>query len=155
MSYIPNYNNIISSDYSIKNKNNINFDFLNDNHFAQLLNERINHYGEQNNWLSLFGIEATKPIFENSGFNIQDLISSVNQVGSYIQKIDLNPINQITTSEMMTFMSSPFDSHNSENHSNNNIFNYIKRSAVNTYNKCASSAITNLTEFVKDAMKIS
>ena len=155
MSYIPNYNNIISSDNNIQNKNNINFDFMSDNRFAELLNERINHYGTQSNWLSLFGIEATKPVFENSGYNIQDLVSSVNQVSRYVEKTDLNPINQISTPEMMTFMSSPFDSHNSENHNNSNIFNFVKQSAVNSYNKCATSAITNLSEFVRGAIKMS
>ena len=152
MSLVSNYTHLMPADFNIKNKSVIDFD-LADQSFAKLLDEQISRYGEQNNWLSLFGIQATKPILDSNeaGFNIHELVSSANPINNYAQKVDINPIQDVSASEMMTFMSSPFDSHNIENH-NNNFFDFIRKNAADTYNKCASNVITNLSEFIKGAV---
>ena len=127
---------------------------LDDSTFSDLLEKQMNTESSDNNWLSLM---CTQPVqgIQNNGFDIQDLINSSNKIQNDVQNFDINKDEDITTSEMLTFLSSPFDTHNHKNHLNHDFLDFAKKQAANFYNKCASNVITDLTEFVEDTLKLS
>ena len=81
------------------------------------------------------------------------MVSAVNQPREIapIQAIDET---EIGTSEMVAFLTKPFDSPSALEH-NLGLLDFAKKQASNFYNKCASNVITNLSEFVEDSLKLS
>ncbi len=128
---------------------------LNDKTFSDILDKQIE------------GINKSQTIEQSGlpkGFTIDELISmqqankttvtqestaAVNPISfdELISKEDSN----ISNSEMLGFFTSLFDKHAE----NNVIYNFARKQASNFYGKCAGNVVTDLAEFVTDALKLS
>ena len=136
---------------------------LNDKTFSNILDKQMEGINDvQKN-------ENSQKLGIPNGFTIDELIS--------MQQIDnktitaqnsteaVNPINfddliskneesEISNSEMLGFFTSLFDKHANFNN-NNVIYNFARKQASNFYGRCAGNVVTDLAEFVTDALKIS
>lgn len=127
---------------------------LEDKTFSDLLEKQLNEkVGTPKNTISdSLGVPP--------GLEIQNLD------GSYFSNFDLNQdntdcvktdtindgcVNDITTSETVTFFNSLLDSKDNKN-LHNEVFEFAKKQAANLYTKGASSVITDLNEFVGDIL---
>ena len=142
-------NNIGAIQQNIGNKagQNSNVD-LSDKTFSDLLDKQM----DMKNF-SIPPIFGAPSGFTEGGTNIIDLISSVHQKGGVEQVAKIDD-SDIGTSEMVAFLTKPFDSHAALER-NNMLMDFAKKQASNFYNKCASNVITNLSEFVEDSLKLS
>ena len=147
MSIVSNHIGAIPSNFGNKVGENSNTD-LSDKTFSDLLDKQMN--AQDSNISSVFGMPAG---FTETGTNIIDMISSVSHKGN-VEQINKIDDSDIGTSEMVAFLTKPFDSHSALEH-NNLLMDFAKRQASNFYNKCASNVVTNLSEFVEDSLKLS
>lgn len=134
---------------------------LNDKTFSDILDKQIDN--------KINPAEKVNSGVPN-GFNIDELISmqQANITRATEQAsaaTSINPINfdeliskdeehAVTNSEMLTFFSSLFDKDSGTN-LHNGIGNFVRKQAANIYGKCAGSVVTDLGEFVSDALKLS
>lgn len=133
---------------------------LNDKTFSDILDKQMDDKTQVN---------KTNNAIPN-GFNIDELISmqQANNAKAAERHTSTNPINPInfddliskddehaiSNSEMLTFYTSLFDK-NSETNLHNGIGNFVRKQAANFYGKCAGNVITDIGEFVSDALKLS
>ncbi len=127
---------------------------INNNTFENTLNEARNKMESLNSTApekrkSSFSIN----IGEMDGYNTIDKINKSN-TDNNIEKF--NKSDNYTTSEILTFFPSVF---NSKQHlmdaSNHGLFNFEKKLATSSYMKGARNIVTDVSEFVEDALKIS
>ena len=149
MSIVSNYIGAIPSNFANKGQAVSGVD-LEDKTFSDLLDKQIDLQEPQNGFTSPLGIPAG---FVENGTNIVDMISAVNQPKGISPILGIDE-NEIGTSEMVAFLTKPFDSP-SALEKNLSLMDFAKRQASNFYNKCASNVITNLSEFVEDSLKLS
>ena len=124
---------------------------IDDKTFSDILNKQLQFKdANDTSWLSIMGYNPV----QNGAMNIQDMILSSRKTNDLFQNNVINPDEKITTSEMITFLSSPFDTHNKMNQSNSNFMDFARKQATNSYTKCASNVVTGLTEFVQDTLKL-
>ncbi len=116
--------------------------------FEELLNKQIN---QQNN---------IGDYVNSSGLNILDLTNSslidssiVNPVKGVEKNNLFDNIKDISTSEVLTMFNSLFESKPSlTDSSNSGLFQFERKLAANQYGKYAKNVITDLNEFVSDAV---
>ena len=155
MSLVSNFIGEISS-FQFGGKPSItpNFD-LNDQTFSELLAKQMSVKQEENlnNYMSLMGLPA--------GFDLQNLNSaesdnSINSVQPSSKTSDINSSEEcVTNSEMLTFFTSLFDDKPGlADTSDKGLFNFERKLAANSYGKYAKDVITDVAEFVEDALKL-
>ena len=152
MSVVSNFVGGISPEQFSEKALNQNKGFnTDDTAFSDLLERQMNsEKTSENNWLNMFGYN---PVQGDAGINIEVLSSMMSPVKAISSDYEMNE--DVTTSEMLTFLTSPFDLKNSLNFNNHGFMNFAQKQAAGFYNKCASNVITNLSEFVEDTLKIS
>ena len=118
-----------------------NFD-MNDTTFADLLNKQLNQQDEAVNSIS------------NTALNILDFNNK-----SSFEATNINPISNVdntkdmSTSEVLTMFNSLFESKPTlTDSSNSGLFQFEKKFAASQYGKYARNVITDLNEFVSDAV---
>ncbi len=71
-------------------------------------------------------------------------------------RTDFSNIKDMTTSEVVTFMSSLFDTKPTfTQNGDNGLFNFERKLAATSYGKYAKGLVTDLQDFVSDALKLS
>ena len=119
---------------------------LDDKTFSNILDDKMN-------------VNQANPI-ENigapQGFNILDLETNNTNIGS-VNKISetVNDLKDMTTSELITFITSPLEKVLASHNTHNQLYNFARKHAANFYEKHAGNVVTNLGEFVSDALKLS
>lgn len=89
-----------------------------------------------------------------SGFNILDF-SGTNNADKINISETVNNVNDMTTSELLTFITSPIDKIIASHNTHNQLYNFARKHAANFYEKHAGNVVMNLGEFVSDALKLS
>ena len=164
MDLVSNFVGIVSPDILGENNKNVspNFD-LEDKTFSDLLEMQMQKKIEQNtNFTDTIGIP--------SGFNIIDLTSNNQQLNANTdnKSMPINPINEnektdffdfntrkdFSTSEVLTFFNSLFESKPTmtDTHSSG-LFDFERKVAAGSYGKYAKNIVMNLGEFVSDTLR--
>ena len=153
MSLVSNIVNAIPAKVNAQGEVQVNID-LNDKTFSNLLEKQLNvQHQPDSNLMQTFGINTT--FGNSSGINIQDLVSSsINKAEDALSKVEAIGEDILGSSEMVAFLTKPFDSKGSLEH-NLGLMNFAKKHAAGFYNKCASNVVTNLAEFVEDTLNLS
>lgn len=167
MDLVSNFVGIVSpSLFGENNSQGISKDYdLGDKTFADLLEKQMRQNIEQNkpNFVETLGL--------STGFNIADFIDIPNQAAvnteNAFDKIkavnetenqsmtNLNTKKENSTSEVLTFFNSLFDSKPTlTDTSKSNLFNLERKIATGSYGKYARNIVTNLGEFVIDTLKL-
>ena len=164
MDLVSNYIGSLSS-AQLGNKsdgNNLGID-LNDNTFENILNNQMNKAMDDNTFkitgelgipagLDIGDFDGTKPIFKVDTENKTDVIKQINNTdNSQFQNFKSN---DFSASEVLTFFSSIFDIKPTMTQTTDSgLFSFERKLAANSYGKYARDIVTNLTEFVSDALK--
>lgn len=140
-----------------------NIDF-GDKTFENILEEQMSKNIEQNktNFIDNLGLpsgvyigdlDGAKPVFDVQ--NLQDdKVTSINQTENSPLAYSKDE-KDMSTSEYLTFFKSIFDSKPSlTDTSNSGLFQFERKSAANQYGKYSKNVVTNLSEFVADAIKL-
>lgn len=161
MDLVSNFVGAISPSMFGNNTQNITpiFD-LDDNSFSDILEKQMTKEIEKNkpNFIDKLGL--------SNGINIGDLdgriiekdntFDAVNSVNKY-EKTDFNNLNNpkdLSTSEVLTFFNSLFESKPTLTDTvNSGLFDFERKIAANQYGKYAKNIVTDLSEFVTDALK--
>jgi hypothetical protein len=117
---------------------------LNDKTFDNILDDKMN-------------VNSTNPVEKigaPEGFNILDF-SGNNDINKINMSEDVNSINDMTTSELLTFIRSPLETIISNHNTHNQLYNFARKHAANFYEKHAGNVVMNSGEFVSDALKLS
>ena len=121
---------------------------LGDKTFSVLLDKQMNIQDMPEDMLSTFGAIASVGA---DSTNLIDLISSINQTKKY-EPTGIDDQDDLGSSEMVAFLTKPFDSQSSMEH-NRSLMDFAKKQASNFYNKCASNVVVDLKEFIEDTLK--
>ena len=120
---------------------------MDDNTFENILEKQINSGINRN---SSFGLN----IGEIDGYS--NTVGNVDRTDTDINIEKFNTAGNYTTSEILTFFPSVF---NSKNHLtdvlSNGLYNFERKLAMNSYGKGAINIVTDISDFVTDALKIS
>ena len=138
---------------------------LDDKTFSDILEKQMQKLTEQDktNYINNLGIQSGIDIgdFDHSvshfSGNQEDRLEAINAVNQSENKFfhDMNP-QEMSTSEVLTFFRSLFDSKPTmTDTSNSALFDFERRTAASQYSKYAKNIVTDLGEFVSDALKIS
>ena len=133
---------------------------LNDSTFSDLLEKQLNNTLENNNQVGKSDVFLTP-----SGIDIGDFdgnvprfkaINDANYVNN-TQNTDSNifsNLKEYTAQDILTFFPSIFDSRPTLTQTaNNGLFDFERKSAVNLYGRYTKNIVTNLGEFVSDALR--
>ena len=137
---------------------------LKDTTFSDMLEKQIDKEMQQNklNLTNSFGFQSGINIGDFDGSHPQftlktddlEAVKSVNEFdnsGSF----NMNNAKDMSASEVVTFFNSLFDSKPTmTDTSSSELFDFERKIATNKYNKYAKNIITDLNEFVTDAIKI-
>lgn len=157
MDLISNFAGTISaSQFSEKSKSALSDIDFNDNTFGEILEKQMNNTIQDNK------INIQENLGIPSGMNIAELegLSPVLNTNP-IQKIDNYNIRfqsdeKFSTSEILAFFPSLFDSKPTlAQNTTNGLFDFEKKLAANSYGKYSRSVVTDVSEFVTDALKLS
>ncbi len=134
---------------------------LNDKTFANLLDKQLNNNLEQNgqNFINTLGIPSI------SGLDLGDLdghkINELTEVKP-VDSFDKNMFNKYNSGkdfsmeEVLTLFNPVFETKPTmADTANSGLFDFERKTAANQYSKYAKNIVTNLSEFVSDALKIS
>jgi len=134
---------------------------LNDKTFANLLDKQLNNQLEQNgqNLVNNLGIPYISGIDmgDLDGHNISQL-NKIQPVDSYNKDLfnKYESGKDFSMEEVLTLFNPLFDSKPSmADNSNSGLFDFERKTAASQYSKYAKNIITDLSEFVTDALKIS
>ena len=133
---------------------------LEDNTFSNMLDKQIQKEMEQTqpNFMETLGLP--------SNLNIEDFINTSQHIAEINTGAPSNTINSIefnntdqknmSTSEFLTFFNSFFDSKPTlTDTSNSGLFEFERKLAATQYNKYSRNVVTDINEFVTDALKMS
>ena len=142
-------------------ENTAQFD-LNDNTFSNLLDKQLNNQLEQNgkNFIDNLGIPSISGInlseFDGHNFGQQsDLVKPVSEFDN-AQSEKFNSGKDFSMEEVLTLFNPLFESKPTmAETTNNGLFDFERKTAANLYNRYAKNIVTDLSEFVSDALKIS
>ncbi len=138
MSLVSNFAGGISPLQIGKEFQKITNDFdMNDHTFADLLNTKM------------LGMDSS---MMPKGVNILDFQNSNLNTIQTGNSIDKNPVKDMTTSEVVTFTKSLFDSSNMQNE-RSPLYNFSRKNAADFYSKYSKNSAMNLAEFVEDTIK--
>lgn len=151
MSLVSNFvGGISAAQFGGSGKVSPDFD-LNDTTFSDLLEKHINTKpeNEATGIAGMLGMPSGFPI-ENADFAESDeMIKAASQIEN---KGIASEENNTTTSEMLTFYSSMLDNNLENQNSHNRIFDFARKQAANFYHKYSGNIVTDLQEFVSDAL---
>ena len=144
---------------------------LGDTTFSDLLEKQLNNIqGNEPDFSQGFGLPSGINIADIGGgfsqLNINttniksgenmDMLESVKPINSSenTEFMNLNNKRDLSTSEVVTFFTSLFDSKPSMTDTESSgLFDFERKTAANLYNKYAKNIVTDLSEFVTDAFK--
>ncbi len=150
MSLVSNFvGGISASQFGGSGKVSPDFD-LNDTTFSDLLEKQLNTRPENDSSgiTGMLGMPSGFPI-ENADF--PEPVEST-KAAEVIETPNVNPENETTTSEMLTFYSSMLDNNPENQNSHTQIFDFARKQAANFYQKYSGNMVTDLQEFVSDAL---
>lgn len=134
---------------------------LNDNTFSNLLNKQLNNPPEQNgnNFIDTLGIPTISGInlgeLDGHNFGQMDLVKPVSEFDN-VQSDKFNSGKDFSMEEVLTLFNPLFETKPSiADTSTNGLFDFERKTAANLYNRYAKNIVTDLSEFVSDALKIS
>lgn len=137
---------------------------LQDKTFADMLEEQINKEMEQDKTgfadrLGLPGgiyigdFDGLRPSFDLKAETAEQ-IKPVNEFEN-ADFLNYKDIKDMSSSEVLTFFKSIFDNKPSiTDTSNSSLFEFERKTAANQYNKYSKSVVTDLSEFVSDALNL-
>jgi len=126
---------------------------MNDNTFDSLLEKAVNRDLDALNMPSIQKSGNGVNIGDYDGYSNVEKIDSV-KTDINIEKF--NKSNSYTTSELLTFYPSIFDLKPKLTESvTNGLYNFERKLAASSYGKGARNIVTDISEFVTDALKIS
>ena len=151
MNLVQNFAGEISASMFGGNSQGINPKFdMEDNTFENLLEKQIQNGAKENN---IYNIPAGLNIGDVDGYD--SIMNSVKSLDS-AEAGKFNNNEKYTTSEVLTFFPSVFDSKPTlTDTTNNGLFDFERKMAANLYGKGARNIVTDISEFVTDALKIS
>ena len=163
MDLVSNYiGSLSSSQFGDKSGNISPNSDLNDNTFENILNDKLSRIMDENKMINSLG-ELGMP----AGINIADfnennsaLNTNADNLINSLYKSDNSQAfnfknNEYTTSDILTFFSSVFDSKPTmAQNTDSGLFSFERKLAANSYGKYARNIITDLSEFVTDTMKM-
>ncbi len=161
MDLVSNYIGELSSLKSGKKEGGIDSNLdLNDSTFANMLEKQLNKIEDNSNnveQIGNLGIPAGINIGDFDGnvpqFGIDNGVKPINETESSALKRFDNP-KEFSTSEILTFFPSLFDSKPSLTETQNNgLFDFERKLAATSYGQYARNIVTDLTEFVTDTIK--
>ena len=143
---------------------------LGDTTFSDLLEKQLNNAQNNdsntiqslgfpsgiNNIVDIDGVGSQGIRFKVNGEVQNDMSESIKSVSESEKSAfrDLNNPKNMSTSEVVTFFSSLFDSKPTmADTSSNGLFNFERKTAANLYNKYAKNIVTDINEFVTDAFR--
>lgn len=151
MSLVSNFvGGISAAQFGGSGKVSPDFD-LNDTTFSDLLEKHLNTKpeNETSGIAGMLGMPSGFPI-ENADFaEPEEMVKATNQVEN--QDISTEE-NDTTTSEMLTFYSSMLDNNLENQNSHTQIFDFARKQAANFYQKYSGNMVTDLQEFISDAL---
>lgn len=153
MSIVSNVISAVPGNFSIATDTKNTVD-LSDNSFSDLLEQQMQIQEGIFDKVTVPSWMAYNNYTDIEGFNIQDLVSSIQNAKKISNSANDKTTDFLGSSEMVAFLTSPFNTHSASKSSNNDLANFAQRQAANFYNKCASNVVTGLTEFVEDALKL-
>ncbi len=129
---------------------------LNDTTFDDMLQKQIQNGFESNSgMINNFSVPSGIDIGIYDGGSIIDSKQSINNITNTQNEL-LNKKEDYTTPEVLTFFNSLFDTKSLlSDASHSGLYNFERKLAAHSYGKGASSVITDISEFVTDALKIS
>ena len=158
MDLVSNYVGELSAAQFGGNQNGVatNLDF-DDDTFANLLEKQLNNQIDSTNTINTIG-NLGMP----SGLDICDVYGnsvSFEQGADNIKHIGFNmssDAKKFSVSEILAFFPSLFESKPSlTENTTNGLFDFERKTAANQYSKYAKNVVTDISEFVSDALKLS
>lgn len=142
-------------------KPNLNIE---DKTFSDMLEEKINDIKAQNKIQSINSdipigmdigdLDGHHPIFEVNSANISDAVKPIDNYENSVF-YNFNNREDFSTPEVLTFYNSIFDKKPTLTDSSNcGLFDFERKIAAGYYSKYAKNIVTDLSEFVTDALKI-
>ena len=135
---------------------------LNDNTFANMLDKQLNNQLEQNgqNFIETLGIPSISGIDlgELDGHNLESHFNAIKPVDDLEvdQQAKFNSGKDFSMEEVLTLFNPLFESKPTmADTANSGLFDFERKTAANQYSKYAKNIITDISEFVTDALKIS
>ena len=135
---------------------------LNDNTFSNLLDKQLNNQLEQNenNFIDNLGIPSISGLNlgEFDGHVIDGQLNEVRKIDSSDNKLSAKFASgkDFSMEEVLTLFNPLFESKPSmAENTNNGLFDFERKTAANQYSKYAKNIVTDISEFVTDALKIS
>lgn len=135
-----------------------------DKTFADMLEEQINKQTEQSkisitdnslfpNGVYIGDFDGPSPAFDVQTSNKADTIKHVNEFEN-ADMSNYKDVKDMSSSEILTFFKSIFDNKPTiTDTSNSKFFEFERKIAANQYSKYSRNIVTNLGEFVSDAIK--
>lgn len=134
-----------------------------ENGFEELLAKQMEKIPEQINinisgnigmpsGLNIGDFDTANPILQNEGMNPVNKVNEIDNSGMP----DFKNIKDMTTSEVVTFVTSLFDNKPTLTQTTDTgLFSFERKLAANTYGKYAKGLVTDLQDFVADTLKLS
>lgn len=165
MDLVSNFVGSISSNIFGENKQvtQPNID-LGDKTFADMLEEQMNKEIDKNkpNFIDSLGIpsgvyigdlDGMNPVFDTQTNNSLNSVKPVNEFENTASS-NYKDIKDMSTSEVLTFFHSIFDTKPTmTDTSNSGLFEFERKTAANYYSKYSKNIVTDLGEFVTDALR--
>ena len=164
MDLVSNFVGIVSPNMFGENNVSVSSNFdMEDKTFSDLLEQQMQKKLEQNtNFTDTIGLPSGFNIadFMNNAqplnFNSENQFDAVKPINEYEKTdfFDFNKRKDFSTSEVLTFFNSLFESKPSmtDTHSSG-LFNYERKVAAGSYGKYAKNIVMNLGEFVADTLR--
>ena len=129
---------------------------LNDKTFEEILEKQLNDT-DYNNLNQVGNNDFTINIGDFDGhipeFNISNSTNPINNTNESFFN-NFSNSNEFTTSDVLTFFPSLFDTKPTMTQdTENGLYNFERKFAANSYGKYAKNIVTNLGEFVSDALR--
>ena len=135
---------------------------LGDNTFSNLLDKQLNNRLEQNeqNFINNLGIPSISGIDlgELDGHNLESQFNAIKPTeGLDIdQQAKFNTGKDFSMEEVLTLFNPLFETKPTmAETTNNGLFDFERKTAANLYDRYAKNVVTDISEFVTDALKIS
>ena len=135
---------------------------LNDNTFSNLLDKQLNNPPEQNgqNFINNLGIPSISGVDlgELDGHNLESHFSAVKPIDDLDINLQakFNSGKDFSMEEVLTLFNPLFETKPMmAETTNNGLFDFERKTAANLYNRYAKNVVTDINEFVTDALKIS
>ena len=158
MNLLSNYVGVQSLDILGTNEQSNNYLNADDSTFSDLLTKQMEAQMNDNNQYAINNLSIPNAL------NIADLVTMSNvkpDVSSVVNDIEIIDFNNLknpdllsTTSEVLTFFPSVFQTKPTlTDTTDTGLFSFERKLAATTYNKFGKSFVSNINDFVSDALK--